>query len=207
MEENDVIKPCSGESCYNNRRCKKRERNASFKKQDTSRNIMIELQARAFSALTWAIFWGVLPSMAPPNLLRLFFFFWQYHKPVYRPNHCLVSVLCTWIFSLCYFWFSLSFGSKDSLEKVLFWGYSCFFWFCFSAFIVIYIFPFLWTEAVFFCTGTVSTHAKKNSPVHFDFIHRFPFLDYKREGRMCAWCWLRIREIGSNGVLRDVEKS
>lgn len=153
-----------------------------------------------------------LPSMVPPNLLCLsfsffFFFFWQYHKPVYRPNHCLVSVLCTRILSLCYFCFSLSFDSKDSLKKVLFWGYSCFFLFWFSALIVIYTFPILWIEAVFFRTGIVSTHTKKNSPVPFDLIHHFPFWDYKGEGRMCAWCWLQIREIRSNGVMRDAKKS
>lgn len=149
FKRNDIKTLCSGESlfflCYNNRRWKKHKRNAFFKKQDTSWNIiMFEPQVRAFSALTWTIFWGFLPSMEPPKLLCLSFFVWQYHKPVYRPNHCLVSVLCTWILSLCYFWFSLSFGSKDSLKEVLFWGSSSFFfWFCFSALIVIYTFPFL----------------------------------------------------------------
>lgn len=46
-----------------------------------------------------------------PTCCVFLFFFWQYHKPVYRPNHCLVSVLCTQIISLLFqiFFFCLLF--------------------------------------------------------------------------------------------------
>lgn len=119
---------------------------------------------------------GFLLSMASPSLLCLFFFS-QYHKPVYRPNHCLLSVLCTRILSLCYFWFSLSFGSKDSLKKVHFLGYSCFFLFCFSALIVIYTFRILDWSSILLHWHSIDTCKEKRFLIHFHFIHRFPFWD------------------------------
>lgn len=107
---------------------------------------------------------------------------WQYHKPVYRPNHCLVSVLCMQILSI---YLILFVGSKDSLKKVLFWGYSCFLC-CFFCCLVIYTIPFLWIKAVFIGAVLKQSLETERQPSSFWFFSLFSVVTLQR--RMLYVC-------------------